>query len=43
MLVGDIFIAIGFAVAIFFAGAIVGYIGKTHINRRRSGWYKGKI
>ena len=43
MLISDIFLALGFAVVIFFVGALVGYIGKTHINRRKSGWYEGKI
>ena len=43
MLVSEIFVALGFAVMIFFVGAFIGYIGKTHINRRKSGWYKGKI
>ena len=43
MLISDIFLALGFVVVIFFVGALVGYIGKTHINRRKSGWYEGKI
>lgn len=43
MLVSDIFLAMGLSLAICLPLLIVGYVGSVHINRRRSGWYHGKI